>query len=240
MVPLATAVCSDDAKRKSALASTLAIHYTLMCTTFLSWYTSASPAHVTCTAWHRPEHQLSCCLLLLLPQGAEGEVWLGIDAQSQSMVALKLIPCGAPKWKLDMARREFSMLAQLGPGHLNIVRPLEVVLTSKYLVLITEYVPGRNFPHVSESSSLQNGQWGGTRVAAAALTASWVYIYYSCCATHQAAAIDSAPPAIWETQMPHTPQFLCISGRIRVLTCCCADLLTHPATVLQAVRCQTT
>lgn len=41
-----------------------------------------------------------------------------------------------------MARREFSMLAQLGPGHLNIVRPLELVLTSKHLVLITEYVPG--------------------------------------------------------------------------------------------------
>jgi hypothetical protein len=61
------------------------------------------------------------------------------------MVALKLIPCGSPKWKLDMARREFSMLAQLGSGHLNIVRPLEVVLTSKFLVLITEYVPGKHF-----------------------------------------------------------------------------------------------
>lgn len=58
------------------------------------------------------------------------------------MVAVKLIPRGAPAWKLDMARREFSMLAQLGPSHLNIVRPLEIVLTSKYLALITEYVPG--------------------------------------------------------------------------------------------------
>lgn len=65
-----------------------------------------------------------------------------MDDETQSMVAVKLIPRGSPAWKLDMARREFSMLAQLGPGHLNIVRPLEVVLTSKQLVLITEYVPG--------------------------------------------------------------------------------------------------
>jgi serine/threonine protein kinase len=78
----------------------------------------------------------------LVVQGAEGEVWLGVDEETQSMVALKFIPRGAPAWKLDMARREFSMLAQLGAGHLNIVRALEVVLTSKHLVLITEYVPG--------------------------------------------------------------------------------------------------
>lgn len=83
-----------------------------------------------------------CCSVLLLLQGAEGEVWLGVDAESQSMVAVKLIPRGAPAWKLDMARREFSMLAQLGSGHLNIVRPIEVVLTTKHLMLITEYVPG--------------------------------------------------------------------------------------------------
>lgn len=77
-----------------------------------------------------------------MTQGAEGEVWLGVDEETQSMVALKFIPRGAPAWKLDMARREFSMLAQLGAGHLNIVRALEVVLTTKHLVLVTEYVPG--------------------------------------------------------------------------------------------------
>ena len=58
------------------------------------------------------------------------------------MVAVKLIPRGAPAWKLDMAKREFSILAQLGPGHVNVVRPLEIVLTSKFLALITEFVPG--------------------------------------------------------------------------------------------------
>lgn len=115
------------------------------------------------------QHGLPCshCLCCLAPaaavlsldmQGAEGEVWLGVDDQTQSMVAVKLIPRGAPAWKLDMARREFSMLAQLGPGHLNIVRPLEVVLTSKKLVLITEYVPGMHGRHARTHAAQQQQQ----------------------------------------------------------------------------------
>lgn len=78
------------------------------------------------------------------------------------MVAVKLIPRGAAAWQLDMARREFSMLAQLGPGHLNIVRPLEVVLTSKKLVLITEYVPGTH-AHSQQQQQLQEKKQRGSR-----------------------------------------------------------------------------
>lgn len=39
------------------------------------------------------------------------------------------------------------MLAMLGAGHINIVRPLEVVLTSRHLAFITEYVPGEQARH---------------------------------------------------------------------------------------------
>jgi hypothetical protein len=41
-----------------------------------------------------------------------------------------------------MVAREGRMLARLGAGHINIVRPLEIVLTSRHLSFITEYVPG--------------------------------------------------------------------------------------------------
>jgi serine/threonine protein kinase len=41
-----------------------------------------------------------------------------------------------------MVAREGRMLARLGAGHINIVRPLEIVLTSRHLAFITEYVPG--------------------------------------------------------------------------------------------------
>lgn len=79
-----------------------------------------------------------------LGAGAEGEVWLAVDEEQQSWVAVKLIPRGAPAWQLEMAGREFRMALTLGSGpcHINVVRPLELVLTSKHLALITEYVPG--------------------------------------------------------------------------------------------------
>jgi hypothetical protein len=68
-----------------------------------------------------------------------------------------------------MARREFSMLAQLGSGHLNIVRPLEVVLTSKFLVLITEYVPGKHFTCLGAAAVCSTSS--GIIIEEAALTA---------------------------------------------------------------------
>jgi hypothetical protein len=47
------------------------------------------------------------------------------------------------------------MLARLGAGHINIVRPLEIVLTSRHLAFITEYVPGEHvFSFVTHRSVL--------------------------------------------------------------------------------------
>lgn len=82
---------------------------------------------------------LRCCV-----QGTEGTVWLCTDEQRNCMVAVKLIPRGPPAWRLSMVAREGRMLARLGAGHINIVRPLEAVLTTKHLAFISEYVPGMN------------------------------------------------------------------------------------------------
>jgi hypothetical protein len=87
------------------------------------------------------------------------------------MVACKLVPRGSKEYVLEMAKREFSMLAQLGPSHLNIVRPLEIVLTSKHLVLITEYVPGMFHmpaPHALQQHGSCCQPLGGPQEAAVA------------------------------------------------------------------------
>ncbi|WIA11167.1 hypothetical protein OEZ85_011300 [Tetradesmus obliquus] len=77
-----------------------------------------------------------------LGKGTEGDVWMCTDEQRNCMVAVKLVPRGPPAWRLAMVAREGRMLARLGAGHINIVRPLEIVLTSRHLAFITEYVPG--------------------------------------------------------------------------------------------------
>eukprot|EP00879_Flechtneria_rotunda_P014356 GHRR01014996.1.p1 GENE.GHRR01014996.1~~GHRR01014996.1.p1 ORF type:complete len:334 (+),score=99.83 GHRR01014996.1:698-1699(+) len=77
-----------------------------------------------------------------LGKGTEGDVWLCTDTVRNCMVAVKLVPRGPPAWRLNMVGREGRMLARLGSGHINIVRPLEIVLTSRHLAFITEYVPG--------------------------------------------------------------------------------------------------
>jgi hypothetical protein len=43
-------------------------------------------------------------------------VWLAVDEEQQSWVAVKLIPRGAPAWQLEMAGREFRMALTLGSG----------------------------------------------------------------------------------------------------------------------------
>lgn len=90
---------------------------------------------------------------------------MGLDTDAGDMVACKLVPRGSKEYVLEMAKREFSMLAQLGPSHLNIVRPLEIVLTSKHLVLITEYVPGMWLvaaPHAPQQLSASVSPLAGT------------------------------------------------------------------------------
>lgn len=64
------------------------------------------------------------------------------DEERSTMVAAKLVHRGPPTWRLQMVGREGRMLTRLGFGHVNIVRPLEIVLTSRHLAFISEYVPG--------------------------------------------------------------------------------------------------
>jgi hypothetical protein len=85
-------------------------------------------------------------LLKCIGKGAEGEVWQAADMSSNRMVAVKLVPRGCPHWQVDMVRREACMLARLGYGHVNIVRPVEMILTTKHFAVVMELVAGGAAP----------------------------------------------------------------------------------------------
>ncbi|KAI8463878.1 MAG: kinase-like domain-containing protein [Monoraphidium minutum] len=77
-----------------------------------------------------------------LGKGTQGDVWLAVDSETNTLVAVKLVPRGPPAWRLTMIGREARMMARLGAGHVNIVKPLEVVLTGRYVAFVNEYVRG--------------------------------------------------------------------------------------------------
>jgi serine/threonine protein kinase len=91
-------------------------------------------------------------LIKCIGKGAEGEVWQAADLSGSRMVAIKLVGRGCPQWQLDMVRREAAMLSRLGYGHVNIVRPLEMLLTTKHFAVVMELVAGEA-QHLSSSSS---------------------------------------------------------------------------------------
>lgn len=41
-----------------------------------------------------------------LGRGAEGDVWLAVDGDTNSLVAVKMVPRGPPTWRLTMIGRE--------------------------------------------------------------------------------------------------------------------------------------
>ncbi|KAF8068177.1 CIPK28 [Scenedesmus sp. PABB004] len=87
-------------------------------------------------------------------KGTEGDVWLATDSTRGCLVAVKLVPRGPPGWRLAMVGREARSLARLGVGHVNIVRPYEVVLTTRHLAFVTEYVPGGSLSDYLERHSM--------------------------------------------------------------------------------------
>jgi serine/threonine protein kinase len=64
------------------------------------------------------------------------------DLESEKLVAIKLIPRGAPAWQLAMVEHEISIMLELGAQHPNIVNPRELVLTPSHLGLVQEYMSG--------------------------------------------------------------------------------------------------
>ncbi|KIZ02564.1 hypothetical protein MNEG_5396 [Monoraphidium neglectum] len=105
-----------------------------------------------------------------LGKGTQGDVWLAVDSKTNRLVAVKaprhasfdspfkqpppflapgprlllpqLVPRGPPAWRLTMVGREARMMARLGNGHVNIVRPIEVVLTGRHVAFVNEFVQG--------------------------------------------------------------------------------------------------
>lgn len=74
----------------------------------------------------------------LLGKGTEATVWLCENNQTKEQLAVKLVPRGLPKHQLNLLTRELQVQAALGTGHVNIVRPREILLTRDYLCLVTE------------------------------------------------------------------------------------------------------
>jgi serine/threonine protein kinase len=77
-----------------------------------------------------------------LGRGAEGEVWLCRDVETDEVVAIKLIRRLSEPWHLKMVEHEISIMLELGACHPNIVHPRELVLTPMHVGLVQEYMPG--------------------------------------------------------------------------------------------------
>lgn len=78
----------------------------------------------------------------LLGVGGEGETWLCVDKQTNKQVAIKLMRRPIPRPMKHITLRSIQIQAELGHGHLNIVRADEVVLTKSHIGLVMEYIAG--------------------------------------------------------------------------------------------------
>jgi serine/threonine protein kinase len=79
-----------------------------------------------------------------LGSGSAGETWLCRCRVTGELVAVKLMPRPLPGGMTTSIFREAKIGAQLGRGHLNIVKPRDLVLTRRHLGLVMEYVAGGN------------------------------------------------------------------------------------------------
>ena len=74
--------------------------------------------------------------------GGEAEVWLGEELASKQRFALKMIPRGIKSWQAAAVSREVQCSLELGATHVNVIRPLELLLTKTHVVLATQYARG--------------------------------------------------------------------------------------------------
>jgi serine/threonine protein kinase len=64
------------------------------------------------------------------------------SSASSALVALKLVRRGLTRWQVEAVAAEVQCLLELGEGHVNIVRPTELLLSPTHLALITDFAPG--------------------------------------------------------------------------------------------------
>lgn len=80
----------------------------------------------------------------LLGSGSAGDAWLCRDRATGELLAVKLMKRPIPRVMGSNIMREVKIGAQLGRGHLNIVKPKELILTRTHLGIVMEYVAGGN------------------------------------------------------------------------------------------------
>lgn len=80
----------------------------------------------------------------LLGQGAGGDTWLCEDITDHEIVAIKFMKLPIPALLSQAIMREIKLQSELGEGHLNIVKPKELILTQTHLGLVMEYIAGGN------------------------------------------------------------------------------------------------
>lgn len=77
-----------------------------------------------------------------LGTGGTGDTWLFKNVQTGENVAVKFIKRPLPKVLLTNTYREFTIQAELGTGHANVIKAYDAVLTPDYLCLVMECAMG--------------------------------------------------------------------------------------------------
>lgn len=78
----------------------------------------------------------------VLGSGCEGKTWLCQDINTGHLWACKMVKLPLHTKMVQAIFREIRIQSELGEGHISIITPQEVVLTSHYLGLVMEYAPG--------------------------------------------------------------------------------------------------
>jgi serine/threonine-protein kinase SRK2 len=109
-------------------------------------------ACASCARAWSPDADLAEAYTLLkrVGSGGEGTVWLAEPRDAQGgkntvpshKYALKLVHRGQPAWQVAAIAREVQCSLWLGATHVNIVRPHELLLTPRHVVLVTQYERG--------------------------------------------------------------------------------------------------
>jgi serine/threonine protein kinase len=95
-----------------------------------------------------------------LGSGSAGETWLCRCRATGELVAVKLMPRPLPGGMTTSIFREAKIGAQLGRGHLNVVKPRDLVLTRRHLGLVMEYVAGGNMAdYILKALLLKHGSF---------------------------------------------------------------------------------
>jgi len=81
-------------------------------------------------------------VMRLLGEGGSGQTWLCQEVKTRATVAIKFIRRPIPKVMLPMLMHEIKIQAELGEGHMNLVKAKEVLLTPTHLGIVMEYAAG--------------------------------------------------------------------------------------------------